>query len=193
MKKFLPVLFFAALTVQNTVAQTKGKDYTVDANGDVVVVKIVENLPLHKDDIYAASLKYLEEAYRDTKYKIVVNSQEKGTVAGEGEFLQFHDANYFPSSYFLNAPILLRVDAKDNRARISVTLSYYTGKRTNTNKTEDIHDRISEFYPVKEDETERRKLYGKAFPILYEKVQKVLGDVESSLTATRPSITDDNW
>lgn len=186
--------FIAAMVMAiSTHAQIKGQDYSVDNNGDVVITKIIEGLALQKHEIHIAAMKYLENAYKDTKYKIVINSPENGVVAGEGEYLQFHEDNYFPYSYFLNAPFLLRIDAKDGRARISVALSYYTGKRSNINETKSIHDRISAFQPIKEDEMEHRKLYSKAFPILFKKVQKTLGEVEETLKSTRNSAPETDW
>lgn len=190
--KFLGLflIIFAILPVH---AQINGQDYTVDKNGDVIISKIVENLALQRHEIYLSALKYMEESYKDTKYKIVINSPENGVVAGEGEYLQFHEDNYFPYSYFLNAPFLLRVDAKDGRARISIILSYYTGKRSNINETKDIHDRISEFQPIKEDEMEHRKLYNKAFAVLYKNSQKTLNEVVEVLRSTRSSEPDTDW
>lgn len=178
------------LTVQS---QIKGQDYIIDKNGNVVVVKVLEGLSLQRNEIYAAALKYLENAYKETKYKIVINSPENGIVAGEGEYLQFHEDRIFPSSYFLNAPMMLRVDAKDGRARISVILSYYTGKRSNINESEDIHDRISEFQPVNENQEERRKLYNEAFPVLIQKAQKTIKEVEEVLKSTYSSVPDSDW
>ena len=175
------------------IAQIKGQDYTVDKSGNVVVYKIVEGLALQRDDIYLAALKYLENAYKDTKYKIVINSKENGVVAGEGEYLQFHEDNFFPYSYFLNAPFTLRVDTKDGRAKLSIILSYYTGKRSNINESIDIHDQVSAFQPVKEDESEHRKLYTKAFQKLYEKISKTLNEVETVLKSTRSSLPETDW
>ena len=175
------------------IAQIKGQDYTVDKSGNVVVSKIVEGLALQRDDIYLAALKYLENAYKDTKYKIVINSKENGVVAGEGEYLQFHEDNFFPDSYFLNAPFTLRVDTKDGRAKLSIILSYYTGKRSNINESIDIHDQVSAFQPVNEDESEHRKLYTKAFQKLYEKISKTLNEVETVLKSTRSSLPETDW
>lgn len=175
------------------IAQIKGQDYTVDKSGNVVVYKIVEGLALQRDDIYLAALKYLENAYKDTKYKIVINSKENGVVAGEGEYLQFHEDNFFPYSYFLNAPFTLRVDTKDGRAKLSIILSYYTGKRSNINESIDIHDQVSAFQPVNEDESEHRKLYTKAFQKLYEKISKTLNEVETVLKSTRSSLPETDW
>ena len=175
------------------IAQIKGQDYTVDKSGNVVVYKIVEGLALQRDDIYLAALKYLENAYKETKYKIVINSKENGVVAGEGEYLQFHEDNFFPYSYFLNAPFTLRVDTKDGRAKLSIILSYYTGKRSNINESIDIHDQVSAFQPVNEDESEHRKLYTKAFQKLYEKISKTLNEVETVLKSTRSSLPETDW
>ena len=175
------------------IAQIKGQDYTVDKSGNVVVSKIVEGLALQRDDIYLAALKYLENAYKDTKYKIVINSKENGVVAGEGEYLQFHEDNFFPYSYFLNAPFTLRIDTKDGRAKLSIILSYYTGKRSNINESIDIHDQVSAFQPVNEDESEHRKLYTKAFQKLYEKISKTLNEVETVLKSTRSSLPETDW
>lgn len=175
------------------IAQIKGQDYTVDKSGNVVVSKIVEGLALQRDDIYLAALKYLENAYKVTKYKIVINSKENGVVAGEGEYLQFHEDNFFPYSYFLNAPFTLRVDTKDGRAKLSIILSYYTGKRSNINESIDIHDQVSAFQPVNEDESEHRKLYTKAFQKLYEKISKTLNEVETVLKSTRSSLPETDW
>ena len=175
------------------IAQIKGQDYTVDKSGNVVVYKIVEGLALQRDDIYLAALKYLENAYKETKYKIVINSKENGVVAGEGEYLQFHEDNFFPYSYFLNAPFTLRIDTKDGRAKLSIILSYYTGKRSNINESIDIHDQVSAFQPVNEDESEHRKLYTKAFQKLYEKISKTLNEVETVLKSTRSSLPETDW
>ena len=193
MRRVFITLIAVAFLNLSSFAQIKGQDYIVDKNGDIMISKIVEGLAIQKNEIYSVALKYMEDAYKDTRYKITINSPENGVVAGEGEYLQFHEDRIFPSSYFLNAPFSLRVEAKDGRARISVILSYYTGKRSNINTSEDIHDRISEFQPVNERQTERRKLYNAAFPVLFQKAQKTLNEVEEVLKSTRSSVPDTDW
>lgn len=193
MKRVFITLIVISFLNLSALAQIKGQDYVVEKNGDIMISQIVDGLAIQKNEILSVALKYMEDAYKDTKYKIVINSLENGVVAGEGEYLQFHEDRIFPSSYFLNAPITLRVDAKDGRARISVILSYYTGKRININTSEDIRDRISEYQPVNESQTERRKLYNAAFPVLFQKAQKTLKEVEEVLKSTRSSIPDTDW
>lgn len=180
-------------------AEKENTEYTIDSEGNIVFVRILEDLSMGRQEIYNAAYKYISTAYRDTKYKIVNNSAEDGLVVGEGEYIHFHEANYPPSSYFLNAPIVLRVEAKDGRARLSLIVSHYTGTRTNINKREEIHDRISECPPIangnKSDKLydRRKKLYEKAFVVLNGKVTKTLDELESSLKASASSALDDNW
>lgn len=192
MKRIFTVCLVAmlAMAVQ---AQGAVQGYTVDKNGDVVATRIVEGLALKKQEIYEAGLKYLREAYKETKYKIVIESAENGVVAGEGKFLAFHEANIFPYSYFLDAPFCLRIDAKDNRARVAIIFSYYDGKRTNINETVDIHDHISDFAPINSGNSDKRRLYQKAFPLLLEKAGKTLTEVEEMLKSTRSVAVDTDW
>lgn len=172
----------------------QGQEYTIDKNKNVVVSIILENLPLSKSDIFTTSQQYITESYKDTKYKIVSNDPENGTIAGEGMYTGFHEANYFPYAYFLNAPFILRVDAKDGRARLSITFSKYIGKRVNKNETIEISDRISDFYPVNTEEESHKKLYGKAFQILISKSKETLSELEKKLKSTQSTNNlDQEW
>ena len=198
MKKVL-LVFMSMFLVFSAMAEDKDQEYVIDSDGNIVFTRIIEDMPMNKAELHEAAYQYISTAYRDTKYKVTKNSAEDGIVVGEGEFIHFHEANYYPSSYFLNAPIVLRADAKDGRIRLTVTLSHYTGTRTNVNKREEIHDRISECPPIsKIDKGEklydrRKKLYEKAFVVLSEKVKKTLGEFEEALKAARSTAVDDNW
>lgn len=71
-------------------------------------------------------------------------------------------------------------------------LNHYTIARTNVNKREEIHDRISECPPIVKGE-KSENLYEKAFVVLSEKVQKTLGEFEHSLKAAGSATVNDNW
>ncbi|MBQ6652425.1 MAG: DUF4468 domain-containing protein [Prevotella sp.] len=184
MRKII-VLLFAIFVTSNMLGQEK--EYTIDKNNNIVVSAILESLPLNKHEIFTAARQYLTEAYKETKYKIVANNPENGTVAGEGMYSDFHEANYFPYAYFLNAPFILRVDAKDGRARLTITLTKYTGKRVNKNETIEINDRISDFPPINTREDDHKKLYTKAFSLLLSRSKDTLAELEKILKSTQSS------
>ena len=152
--------------------------YEVDGAGNVVVSRIVEGLSLSKEDIYLTGKKYIEESYKETKYKILYDSEENGTVVGEGEYYEFHNGNYYLNAYFVSAKFSLRVDAKDGRARLSISLNNYTGKRINQNKTADFCDKIVEFPPFNHKvETEEEGLPDTPNP------SDVINDIGKTFTA----------
>lgn len=189
MKKYWMTLFWALLSFIGVKAQ----NYKVDENKNVVFTRLIEDLPLSRNDIYQSAKHYITNSYKETKYKINIDSEENCIISGEGLFNNFHEDAYFPYSYFLNAPFTLRVDAKDGRARLSIVLTNYTGTRTNQNKKELVEDLISAFPPVNENEDSHRKLYTKAFTKLMAKVEKTLTELEEKLKNTQAVVVDDEW
>ena len=83
MTRRILITILAIASVLNVLPQIKGQDYSIDKDGNVVVAKIAEGLALQKHDIYMTAQKYMKDAYKDTKNKIVINSLENAVVAGE--------------------------------------------------------------------------------------------------------------
>jgi len=141
------LIFVFTLSLAFIQAKEENIDYTIDKSGNVIISHIVEDLALNKDEIYKAGKKYLEESYKETKYKILFDSPKEGIIAGEGEYYEFYNGNQYLSAYFVNAIFTLRIDAKEGRARISISVTNYTGKRINQNKTANLCDKIVSFPP----------------------------------------------
>ena len=74
MRRVFITLIAVAFLNLSSFAQIKGQDYIVDKNGDIMISKIVEGLVIPKNEIYSVALKYMEDAYKDTRYKITINS-----------------------------------------------------------------------------------------------------------------------
>ncbi len=189
----LNILLLSLILSTISWGQIADKDYTIDQDKNIVFSQIIEGLPLQKGEILDVARRYLQEAYKETKYKIIIDSPDKGIVAGEGVYLQFHEANYTPYAYFLDAPFTLRIDAKDGRARLSVITDYYTGKRININKTSEIKDRICDFAPINDEETEHKKLYTKAFSALHHKASITIAEIAEVLRSAHTAASEDEW
>lgn len=177
----------------NCRAEVNSSDYSVDNDGNIVVSEIVEGINAKKADIYAMAKKYIANAYKETKYKIITDNEESGIIIGSGSYLNFHSQYIIPSTYYLCADFNLRVDAKDGRARISLYVKEYSGQRQNINVTEELSDPIINYPPIKESATERDKLYTKAFPVLIERLKATLEEVEQSISKAVSVSADDNW
>lgn len=185
---------FTILLLACSAIVVHAQDYSVDANGNIVVSRTVEGLAGASSDLYAAAKKYLEESYRVTRYKIIVDAPDQGTVMGEGTFLNFYRVTILLNSYTLSAEFTLRIDAKEGRARITLSAHNYTGTRQNNNKTEELCDAIADYAPVNTINEEKKKLYTKAFPVLVECMTSTVDEVEATLREVAGAATlDSDW
>ena len=99
---------------------------TIDDNGNITYVKIIEIPGLSKDEIYSRANNYFVYNYGSGKSVIQTEDKEKGTLVGKGLFPVY--AKYMPLTNItckINAWHILRIDAKDGRARIILTLTNY--------------------------------------------------------------------
>lgn len=169
------------------------KDYSVDDQNNIVVTRIVENLNGKQSDIYTLAKEYLTEAYEETIYEIIKEDIENGTIIGKGTYSKFVKMNIFPNTFYLNAVFQAKIDSKDGRVRISLYAREYSGQRINGNNVEELADKICDFQPINPKNSEKKKLYNKAFPILIERMKATIAKIEKTLKSGIPSIQNDNW
>lgn len=171
-----------------------GPNYIVDKNGNVVFSVIHENLSVSKDQIYEAALKYLQEAYKDTRYEISYNNKDKGIVVGSGEFIAFYESSNLISSQTFNVNFFVRVDVKDGRVRIQFIAKQYKVTSLNDVKSDEVEDvDIASVAPIADNKT-NKKNYIKAFDALEQLVFKTLNNVMEAIKAAQAPVVDgDEW
>lgn len=174
---------------------SKEIEYKSDDKGNVVFTTTLENLPHSKEDVYKAAKKYFETAYKNTKYKISYESEDDGIIIGTGSFQQFFQGGNAIKVMTFNVDFQLRVDAKDNRARLQVIAKDYeiaTIRDLGSNEKANISIvTVSPFTDNKED----KKTYKKAFEILAELVEKTLNETSESIKSYTPTadIKSEDW
>lgn len=181
---------------RNNEQPVKGTDYTIDDNGYIVVSEIMEGVNADKETIYNAAYEYIKNAYQETRYEIVQEDEDNGTVTGKGTYLNFCAMNMLLNTYYLCADFYLRVDAKENRARIALYVLNYSGQRIFEGTTEVLEDKIIDFPPVNESSTEKKKLYTRAFPILIGRMEATLSEVKKSIKESEQTGiggSNDDW
>lgn len=194
---FFPILGKAQINLpfikkEATVIVTE-KDYYIDEQDNIVVTKIIENLNGNQIDIYTLAKEYLAEAYEETKYKIIKEDIVNKTVIGEGIYNNFASMNIFPNTFYLNAVFKIKIDSKNGRARISLFANKYSGQRINGNDVEELSDKICDFQPINHMNSEKERLYNKAFPILIKRMETTIAKIEEALKSGIPSVQNDNW
>lgn len=166
--------------------------YSVDNKGNVIFEATLENLPLDAADIHGAALKYLENAYKDTRYEIVENNPQ-ANVTGQGNISNFYCHGGLTSSALYSLNFYVRVDAKDNRARIRFVCRNYSIMNMNDAKSSTSEDfLISECSPV--GEVHKKKGHKKAFEALSTFAERTLSAVSEAIKSATPAISnDDDW
>lgn len=98
----------------------------IDDNGNITYVKIVEVPGLSKDEIYSRANNYFVYNYGSGKSVIQTEDKEKGTLVGKGIFPVYEKYVVLGNiTCKVNAWHILRIDAKNGRARLILTLTNY--------------------------------------------------------------------
>ena len=184
------VLLLASMPVFG--GDLKFADAKLDPRGNVTFTYVLENLPLSTEDVFAASLDYLQKEYRTTKYKDVQTVPDKGVVYGKGEMNSFFTDNGLVSSEVFSAAYYLRLDAKEGKARIQLIFKNYdVQKLSDTSDGKTFEVQISSVAPFANGQNDGR--FKKAFKALTENANVVLNSVVYKLKSVSSAPVLDEW
>lgn len=195
MARFLRAVLGAVLLFNGYLCFAQEVEYKPDDNGNLVYTLMLENLPHSKSDVFKAAKNYLETAYKNTKYKISYESEDNGIIVGAGSFQQFYQGGNAITVMTFNVDFQLRVDAKDNRARLQIIAKDYSVATINDlGKNEKANVSIITVAPFT-DSKSSKKTYKKAFETLTGIVEKTLNEASESIKSYTPTgnITSEEW
>ncbi|GAB3221106.1 DUF4468 domain-containing protein [Algoriphagus aestuariicola] len=101
--------------------------YEIDNTGNLSYVAVIEDINLTKEEIYNRALSYFIHTYNDANSVIQDKNEENGTIIGKGIFPNVHTGSGLVTRSF-SVIHILRIDVKDNRARVIITLTNYDVK-----------------------------------------------------------------
>lgn len=188
MKWIIPILILSSICfcssgqnkdTKKMLSEIEGK-WAIDDNGNVTYQRIIEVPDMKKAEIYNRVYNYFVYNYVDGKSVIQTQDIENGQIIGKGFY---KDLNSFStlSSKFYNAPIsdmvnlstwhIVRIDIKDGKARIILTLTEYSEEYNGRIITDNVKDE----YPVNVNR-DRKNIMGKSF---YKSHQKALASIDA--------------
>jgi hypothetical protein len=135
MRKSISVLILIAfciaahgqsMEVKRMLQEIEGQ-WQLDDNNNVTYQRIVEVPEIKKDDIYNRVQNYFVYNYGSGKSVIQTQDKENGLVVGKGLYNDVHVGISLITTY-IDAWHIVRVDVKDGRARIILTLTEYDKK-----------------------------------------------------------------
>lgn len=175
--------------------EIEGK-WELDDNGNVTFVSIIEAPGVSKDEIYNRAFNYFTYNYVSGKSVIQNQDKEAGLLVGKGIYNDVHIGVSILTTY-IDAWHILRVDAKDGRARAMVTLLEYNkkvvGTASNTVPTYST-SRIAHEYPINR-KGRSKTVMSKAFYKTYLKAMNSLSGVEKAIKEgnTSENIENSDW
>ena len=201
MKKITLLLFTLLILTSNVQAQSakemlaaiEGK-WQLDDNEDVTVFKVVEIPELTKDEIFNRVLNYFTYNYGNGKSVIQTQDKENGLIVGKGVYDNVHIGMSLITTY-VDAWHILRVDIKEGRARIIVSLTEYDKKIVGGDSPPAYSTmKVAQQYPIYEKGSQKTVMT-KAFYKAFMKANASLDAVEKAMKEgnTSKAIENSGW
>ncbi|MCJ7448725.1 MAG: DUF4468 domain-containing protein [Bacteroidales bacterium] len=155
--------------------------WQLDENGYVTYQKVVDCLNLNKTELYNRAMDYFVYNYGDVNSVIQNRDVVNGIIIGKGIFKNVHVLNGVLLSNIIDTWHILKVEVKDGRARITISLTHYD----ETVKGGELPDNhylypISEQYPIN-PKGYQKNLYEQAFYKSHLKALETIDLVERAL------------
>lgn len=175
---FIPIALFSQST-KEMLGEIEGK-WELDNNNNVTFSKVIEVPGASKDDLYTRALSYFTYNYNSGDDVIQVEDKEKGTIIGKGLYSNAHiGVSLITTS--VSTYHIVRIDIKDERARVIVSLTQYkiviTGGDTGPTTR---MDNVSSRYPIIQKDAQKTVMT-KAFYKSYQRAMSTFEKIEKTL------------
>lgn len=182
------------LKPKEMLAQLEGK-WELDDNDNVTFVKVIDSIDLAKEEIYNRALAYFTYNYVKGDWVVQVEDKEDGLIIGKGIYPDVHTDILILSPTSFDVIHLLRVDVKEGRVRIVVTLIGYNQTVYNYNAANSHYEhKISDTYPINEKAMHKKvytKLFYKSYLTALSSFEKVENAIRSGNTSSE--IENEDW
>ncbi len=168
--------------------------WSLDDNGNVTYQRIVEVPEMKKDDIYNRVLNYFVYNYGSGKSVIQTQDKENGLIVGKGLYKDVHVGISLVTTY-IDAWHIVRVDIREGRARIILTLTEYDKKVTGGSTPPSYSTlKIEQEYPINEKGF-LKTVMGKAFYKSHQKAIASLDAIEKAIKegSTSKQLENTEW
>jgi hypothetical protein len=200
MKKLYFILLFSffgtlsySQTAKEMLAEIEGK-WELDDNGNVTVVRVIEVPELKKEEIFNRALNYFTYNYVSGKSVIQTQDKENGLIVGKGNYDNVHIGVSLIATY-VDAWHILRVDIKEGRARIILTLTEYEKEIVGGNTPPTYSTmKVAQEFPIN-PKGGQKTVMTKAFYKSFKKANESLDAVEKAIKEgnTSKEIENKDW
>lgn len=167
--------------------------WEVDDNGNITYSKIIEDINLSRDEIYTRALAYFTYNYGDGDSVVQVEDKEKGIIIAKGLYANTHIGGALVA-YLFDTWHVLRIDIKDKRVRILLSLTDYKYTVSGGNTPDAVNKvPINSNYPITEKGYAKNQ-FAQAFYKSHKRAQVSLNAIEKALKEGNTFKTEkDDW
>lgn len=97
----------------------------IDENGNISIVNIIQCPGMSKDQIYIQANSWFVNTFNSGKSVIQLNDKEMGVILAKGYLPNIAQQVGFAISYEVSADVIFRIDIKDGRTRLIMTIQNY--------------------------------------------------------------------
>lgn len=99
--------------------------YGLDKNNSITRVTVIDSIPKTKEQIYVSVNDWFARSFNDGKSVIQLNDKDAGCIIGKGHISNMGSTLSFASNADISADVIIRVDMKDGRMRITTSIQKY--------------------------------------------------------------------
>lgn len=168
--------------------------YKLDDNNNVTYMSILEVPDLTKEEIYNRALSYFVYNYGDANSIIQQKNLEQGIIVAKGLYSDIHYGISFGYSVKYSTWHIARIDIKEGRVRILISLTEYLEKIDSNNRISTQDTQIHKSYPFNKKGSDKN-MYGKAFYYSHKKAIESIEEIENAIKngSTSTEIENDDW
>jgi hypothetical protein len=168
--------------------------YSLDDNGNVTYIRVIDLDGMTKQDIYNRAKAFYIYNYNDALSVIQEEDKEEGRIIGKGTYDNVHYAFAVVANIEYDLIHILRIDIKDNKARVILSLTEYsqTTHMSGTSTTTQVP--IATTYPF-DPKGNAKTQEGKAFLKSHDIAQVLMSSLEDALRTgnTSSDLVSDDW
>jgi hypothetical protein len=168
--------------------------WELDENGYVTHKKVVDCFNLNKTELYNRAMDYFVHNYGVDIDSVIQNRDVvNGIISCRGIFIKVHAVNDVLQSTTVDTWYILKVEVKDGKARITLSLTQYD-ERMRGGELPDNHYLypISAQYPFNPNGYQK-SLYEQAFHKSNLKALETIASVEKALQVDSMQKKNDSW
>lgn len=198
MKKLLIVAAFAMLcgsvsgqSAKEMLAEIQGK-WELDNSGNVTFTRVIELPGTAKDELYTRALSYFTYNYNSGDDVVQVREKEQGVIVGKGVYPEVHVGMSLITTT-VDTYHILRVDLKEGRLRVMVTLTDYRITLRGGNGVPSVANcPVSSRYPIAKKDIQKTVM-SKAFYKSYRAAMSSLDGLEKSVKEGNTGFDTNEW